>query len=76
MSGNRNDADCPFHLGEQEVQERLGVRDIEAWARKVVRPFLPEEHRAFHTALPFLVAAAQDAQDARGQRCSPAPTAS
>ena len=50
----------PFHVGEQQVQERLGVRDIETWARKVVRPYLPEEHRQFHTALPFLVAAARD----------------
>jgi ferredoxin-NADP reductase len=50
----------PFHVGEQRVQERLGVREIEPWARKVVRPCLPEEHRAFHTALPFLVAAARD----------------
>ena len=62
MSGDGNATDSPFHLGEQEVQERLGVRDVEAWARKVVRPFLPEEHRAFHTAQPFLVAAARDAQ--------------
>ena len=53
--------ESPFHGGEQEVQERLGVRDIEDWARKVVRPYLPEQHRAFHTALPFLVAAARDA---------------
>jgi uncharacterized protein len=52
----------PFHAGEQEVQERLGVRDIEDWARKVVRPFLPEQHREFHTSLPFLVAAAMDEQ--------------
>ena len=52
----------PFHPGEQRVQERLGVRDIEDWARKVVRPYLPEQHRAFHTALPFLVVAARDAQ--------------
>jgi ferredoxin-NADP reductase/predicted pyridoxine 5'-phosphate oxidase superfamily flavin-nucleotide-binding protein len=51
-----------FHPGEQEVQERLGVRDIEDWARKVVRDYLPEEHRAFHTALPFLVVAARDTQ--------------
>jgi ferredoxin-NADP reductase/predicted pyridoxine 5'-phosphate oxidase superfamily flavin-nucleotide-binding protein len=50
----------PFHAGEQEVQERLGVRDIEDWARKVVRGYLPEQHRAFHTALPFLVVAARD----------------
>jgi hypothetical protein len=51
----------PFHAGEQAVQERLGVREsIEPWARKVVRPYLPEEHRAFYAALPFLVAAARD----------------
>ena len=33
----------PFHVGEQQVQERLGVRDIETWARKVVRPYPPTE---------------------------------
>ena len=52
--------ESPFHAGEQQVQARLGVRDIEHWARRVVRPYLPEQHRAFHTALPFLVAAARD----------------
>lgn len=52
----------PFHPGERDVQERLGVRDIEDWARKIVRDHLPEEHRAFHSALPFLVVAARDAQ--------------
>jgi ferredoxin-NADP reductase/predicted pyridoxine 5'-phosphate oxidase superfamily flavin-nucleotide-binding protein len=55
-------AASPFHAGERQVQARLGVREIEDWARKVVRPVLPEEHRAFHTALPFLVAAARDAR--------------
>jgi predicted pyridoxine 5'-phosphate oxidase superfamily flavin-nucleotide-binding protein/NAD(P)H-flavin reductase len=53
-------SDSPFHAGEQAVQERMGVRDIEDWARKVVRPFMPQDHRDFHTALPFLVAAARD----------------
>ena len=54
----------PFHEGEQQVQQRLGVRDaIEPWARQVVRNYLPEEHRAFHTSLPFLVAAARDRRD-------------
>ncbi len=53
----------PFHAGERAVQERVGVRaDIEPWARRVVRPFLPQQHRDFYGALPFIVAAARDAQ--------------
>ena len=52
----------PFHRGERAVQQRLGVREqIEPWARKVVRGFLPETHRAFYAQLPFVVAAARDA---------------
>ncbi len=60
MSGAGNQDSSPFHPGERQVQERLGVRDIEAWARKVVRSHLPDEHRAFHTALPYLIVAARD----------------
>lgn len=59
MSGDPG-FDSPFHAGEQAVQERLGVRDIEPWARKVIRSYLPEEHREFYSALPFVVAAARD----------------
>ena len=51
----------PFHEGEQRIQARLGVREeIEPWARRVVRPFLPDEHRAFYGQLPFLVLASRD----------------
>ncbi|MDP7549552.1 MAG: pyridoxamine 5'-phosphate oxidase family protein, partial [Alphaproteobacteria bacterium] len=62
MSEAENQDNSPFHAGERQVQARMGVRDIEAWARKVVRPFMTEEHRDFHTGLPFLVAAARDQQ--------------
>lgn len=62
MSDDSPQADSPFHAGERQVQERMGVRAIEDWARKVVRPYMPEQHRAFHTALPFLVAAGRDAR--------------
>ncbi len=62
ISAGMSQSQSPFHAGEQRVQERIGVRDIENWARKVVRPYLPEEHRAFHTAMPFLVVAARDEQ--------------
>ncbi len=51
----------PFHIGEQQVQARLGVRDaIEPWARRVIRPYLTDQHRAFYPQLPFVVAAARD----------------
>ncbi len=50
-----------FHVGEQQVQEKLGVREtIEPWGRRVVRGWLPDEHRAFYPQLPFVVAAARD----------------
>lgn len=52
----------PFHVGEQEVQARLAVRDdIEPLARQIVRPYLPERQRIFYESLPFVIAAARDA---------------
>jgi ferredoxin-NADP reductase/predicted pyridoxine 5'-phosphate oxidase superfamily flavin-nucleotide-binding protein len=54
----------PFHPGEQVVQSRLGVRQaIEPWARNVVRPFMPDQHREFYTQLPYVVASARDADE-------------
>ena len=56
------DNTTPFHPGERAVQERLGVREaIEPFARQMIRPFIPEQHRAFYRQLPFIVAAARDA---------------
>jgi predicted pyridoxine 5'-phosphate oxidase superfamily flavin-nucleotide-binding protein len=46
----------PFHPGEQQVQQRLGVREkMEAVGRRVLRNAMPDEHRHFFAALPFLV---------------------
>ncbi|MEE4281293.1 MAG: pyridoxamine 5'-phosphate oxidase family protein, partial [Pseudomonadales bacterium] len=53
----------PFHKGEQRVQTAMGVRErIESWAHQVVRDHMPEQHREFYTALPFIVVAARDVQ--------------
>jgi ferredoxin-NADP reductase/predicted pyridoxine 5'-phosphate oxidase superfamily flavin-nucleotide-binding protein len=53
----------PFHVGEQYVQTKLGVREsIEPWARRVIRGYLPDQHREFYSQLPFVVAAARDAR--------------
>ena len=56
-------ASSTFHAGERAIQRRLGVEEIEDWAKRVVRPVLPEQHRAFYRDLPFVVAAARDRSD-------------
>ena len=54
----------PFHAGEQAVQSRVGVREqTEPWGRKVIRSWMPDQHRDFYTSLPFVVAAARDEDD-------------
>lgn len=59
----KSERGSPFHSGEREVQARLGVSDIEDWARKVVRDHLLQQHREFFTSQPFLVVSARDEQD-------------
>ena len=62
---DRTDAPSPFHDGEREIQRMLGVSErMEAFARRVVRDHLPEQHRAFFAQLPFIVAASVDADGA------------
>lgn len=51
----------PFHAGERAAQQRAGVGDVSQWAGGFVRDYLPEQHRQFHTALPFLVVSGGDA---------------
>jgi predicted pyridoxine 5'-phosphate oxidase superfamily flavin-nucleotide-binding protein len=52
----------PFHAGEQTIQRLAGVRDrIELRGRAVIRDYMPEQHRAFFAALPFLVVGQPDA---------------
>jgi predicted pyridoxine 5'-phosphate oxidase superfamily flavin-nucleotide-binding protein len=54
-------AASPFHAGEQTIQRLAGVRDrIELKGRAVIRNYMPEQHRAFFAALPFMVVALAD----------------
>jgi predicted pyridoxine 5'-phosphate oxidase superfamily flavin-nucleotide-binding protein len=51
----------PFHAGEQKIQSLAGVRDrIELRGRRVIRKHMPEQHRAFFAALPFMVVGLAD----------------
>ncbi|MBV2131650.1 pyridoxamine 5'-phosphate oxidase family protein [Pseudomonas sp. MAP12] len=52
----------PWHVGEKRLQEQAGVAErMEALGPKVIRDFMPEQHRAFYHQLPFMVAGAVDA---------------
>ena len=56
MDGGWTDSGSPFHPGEQQVQERLGLRDkIEGFGRRMIRGYMPEQHRAFYQQLPFVL---------------------
>ncbi len=55
--------DSPFHAGELEVQDRLGVRDmIGRFARMAIRDHMPEQHRDFYAQLPFVMIGSVDDQ--------------
>ena len=61
VSDGWNHAESPFHAGEQQVQERLGVRDkIETFARRAVRDYMPDQHREFYAKLPFVLVGTVD----------------
>jgi len=55
-------AASPFHPGERAIQQRVGVRErVEEGGRRLIRDFLPEQHREFYASLPFLFLGTIDA---------------
>lgn len=56
-------APAPWHAGERQLQARIGMAERMAQVgAKVIRPYMPDQHRAFFAQLPFLVAGAVDGQ--------------
>ena len=56
MTPESFDPDRIFHDGEIAVQERDGARDaVKRFGNRMVRPFMPDQHRAFFEMLPFIV---------------------
>lgn len=50
-----------FHAGERQVQARAGVEERMAQlGPRVIRDFMPDQHRAFFSQLPFLIAGTVD----------------
>ena len=53
----------PWHAGEKALQERLGVAErMDVLGRKVIRDYMPDQHRDFYHQLPFMIVGAVDGQ--------------
>ena len=50
----------PFHPGERTAQRLAGATDAAAAGSAFIRDAMPDEHRRFFAALPFLVVAGGD----------------
>ncbi len=49
-----------YHGGEIAVQEQAGVRKVADRLSQMIRPFMPDQHRAFFEMLPFVVVGLTD----------------
>ena len=55
---------APWHEGEVRLQKRYGAAErMAAIGSKIIRPFMPLQHREFFSQLPFLVAGTVDQHD-------------
>jgi len=56
-----NQSTAPWHSGEVALQQRVGVAErMRELGTRVVRKFMPDQHRAFFAQLPFVVLGAVD----------------
>lgn len=58
------DSSPPFHIGEQQMQNRAGKDEqMDAIGRRAIRSFMPQQHREFFKKLPFVVVGSADANE-------------
>ncbi|MCG8490201.1 MAG: pyridoxamine 5'-phosphate oxidase family protein [Sneathiellales bacterium] len=56
-------SETPFHKGEIKAQRRVGVDErIGQYANRVIRPYMPDQHREFFHQLPILYLGFTDAE--------------
>ena len=61
---NSPDGGAPYHAGERAVQTRAGVRErAERAGLRMIRDFMPEQHRALFETLPYVIVGSLDAAD-------------
>ncbi|SIO58066.1 Predicted flavin-nucleotide-binding protein, pyridoxine 5'-phosphate oxidase superfamily [Bradyrhizobium erythrophlei] len=53
-----------WHAGEKAIQEKAGVAErMEVTGQRIVRDYMPDQHREFYAQLPFIVAGSVDRND-------------
>ena len=61
LSHAKKDTAFPWHSGERAVQARVGVADQMAdMGKRVIRDYMPDQHRTFYQSLPFVVLGSVD----------------
>lgn len=54
--------ESPFHPGELAIQGRMGAQErMDKQGRRVIREFLPDQHRQFFAQLPYVIVGTVDA---------------
>jgi ferredoxin-NADP reductase/predicted pyridoxine 5'-phosphate oxidase superfamily flavin-nucleotide-binding protein len=63
MNEIRTETASPWHSGERALQAKVGVAErMETLGKRVIRDYMPDQHREFYEHLPYLIIGAVDAE--------------
>ncbi|MEX6662995.1 pyridoxamine 5'-phosphate oxidase family protein [Pseudomonas sp. W2-17] len=63
MNEIRTEIPSPWHSGERALQAKVGVAErMETLGKRVIRDYMPDQHREFYEHLPYLIIGAVDAE--------------
>jgi hypothetical protein len=61
MNEIRTQTASPWHSGERVLQAKVGVAErMETLGKRVIRDYMPDQHREFYEHLPYLIVGAVD----------------
>jgi ferredoxin-NADP reductase/predicted pyridoxine 5'-phosphate oxidase superfamily flavin-nucleotide-binding protein len=61
MNEIRTEIPSPWHSGERALQTKVGVAErMETLGKRVIRDYMPDQHREFYEHLPYLILGAVD----------------
>ncbi len=61
MNEIRTETASPWHCGERALQAKVGVAErMETLGKRVIRDYMPDQHREFYEHLPYLIIGAVD----------------